>query len=252
MNDKDFAKDHRRREKERWLRLADSYLRTSGNEFLEGFCHFLEEGYKNSKQADHIFHEPSWATERQILLKEMLDFEAFRSSSMQAKGCALIGKTVFNKLDFIKNYFMVCGLSEFTGGETAGRYVVVDCSGINGYSGLVNSLVKNQDVTYVIFDNCDSLLRHDSALKTFKQLCEDYPGITLITKDDKSINFRTESSFVFLGEENTLHVAVEKQAPNGIGTSEYNNLDAFIHYIHVYDFDRSERYHGHDIAPIYS
>jgi hypothetical protein len=171
---------------------------------------------------------------------------------MQARGYALIGRTDFNKLEFIKNYLAVCGLSEFAGGKTAGRYAVVDCLDIKGYNGLLKALIKNQDISYVIFNNCDSLLKHDGTLQAFKQLSEDCPGITLITKNDETVVFKTDSSFVFLGEENTLYIAVEKQTPKGLGASAYNHFDAFIHSIHVYDFDKGERYFGHDIDPIYN
>jgi hypothetical protein len=247
MNDKNLARDLRKREKEIWLGLADSYLRNSGSEFLKRFRDFLEEGYKDSEQAEYAFKKPSWTTEKLVMLKKMFDFETFRIPSMQVKGYALIGRTDFNKLELIKKYFEACGLSEFTGDKTVDRYAVVDCFGIKGHSGLVKSLVKNQDVAYIIFDNCDSLLKHDEVLQAFKQLSEEYPGITIITKNDETINFKTDSSFVFLGEENTLHIAVEKQVPRGLGASAYNHFDAFIHYIHVYDFDKGERYYGHDI-----
>jgi hypothetical protein len=247
MDGENFARDYRKRERGIWLKFARNYLQNSNNEFLERVCDFLKEGYRGSEQADDIFKEPNWAAKQQILLKEMFDFEAFRSPSMRAKGCALIGKTGFSKLEFVKNYFAVCGLSEFTGDETAGHYAVVDCSVIKGYNGLIKFLIENQDVTYVIFDNCDSLLKHDGALRAFKQLSEKYSGITLLTKSYDTVNFKTDSSFMFLGEENTLHIAVEKQVPKGLGASAYNHLDAFICFIQVYDFDKGERYYGHDI-----
>jgi hypothetical protein len=235
-----------------WLELVSGYLRDSDSEFLRSFSDYLEEGYKGQEQADYAFKEPSWSTKQQFLLKKMLDFEAFRLTPMQTKGCALIGKTDFDKLEFIKAYFKVLGLSEFAGNETEFRYAVVGCSGIKGYGDLIKSLVKNQDTAYVIFDNCDSLLKHDEALIAFKQLSEDYSGLTLITKNKETINFKTDSFFVFLGEENTLHIAVEKQIRKGLGASAYNHLDAFIHYIHVYDFDKGERYYGYNVSPIYA
>jgi hypothetical protein len=200
---------------------------------------------------DYVFHEPSWATEQQILLKKMLDFEAFRPPSRQTKGCALIGKTDFSKLEFVKNYFTACGLSETANNETDGCYAVVDCSGIKGYGGLIKTLVENQNTAYVVFDNCDSLLKHDEVLQAFKHLAEEYPGLTLITKNDETVNFKTDSSFVFLGEENTLRLAVERQVLNGNGASAYNHFNAFFHYIHVYDFNKGERYFGHDVNPVY-
>jgi hypothetical protein len=254
MNDKNFAEDLRNRQKEEWLGLAGGYPRNSSGEFLELFCDFLEEGYKDSEQSGYVFKNPSWAAEKQIMLKKTLDFEAFRIPSLQVKGFALLGKTDFNKLEFIKKYFETRGLSEFSGGEPEGRYAVVDCSGIKGYNGLVKSLVKNQDIAYVIFDNCDSLLKHDEVLQAFKHLSEDKIGLTLITKNDETVNFSTDSAFVFLGEENTLHIAVEKQVLNGQGldASAYNHFHAFLRYIHVYDFDKGERYYGHDVSPIYS
>jgi hypothetical protein len=243
MNDKNLHKQ----EKERWLKLADNYLRNSGNDFLEHFCDFLEEGYKDAKQSEYAFKNPSWATEKQVMLKKIFDFETFRLPSMRIKGCALIGKTDFDKLEFIKEYFKACGLSEFTDNEIEGRYAVVDCSGIKGHNSLVKSLVKNQDVVYVVFNNCDSLLRHDDVLQVFKHLSEENTGLTVVTKNDETVNFKTDSFFIFLGEINTLHIAVEKQISNGNGVSAYSHFDAFIHSIHVYDFDKGERYFGYDI-----
>ena len=179
----------------------------------------------------------------------MLDFEAFRIPAMRKKGCVLVGKTDFNKLEFIKNYFTNSGLSEFADNKSAVYYAVVDCSRIKGYNGLIKELIKNQEAAYVIFDNCDSLLKHDWVLQVFKQLAEDYPGITIITKNNEAENFKTDSSFVFLGEENTLHIAVEKQIPKGFGASAYNHFDAFLHYIPVYSFDKGEKYYEHDVIP---
>jgi hypothetical protein len=251
MEDRNFARDLRKRQKERWLSLAGNYLRNSGNEFLELFCEFLKEGYKDAEQSEYAFKKPSWATEKQVMLKNMLDSEAFGLPSVRDKGFALIGKTDFNKLEFIKEYFEACGLSEFIGDEAEGRYAVVDCSGIKGHNGLIKSLVKNQDVAYVIFDNCDSLLKHDEVLQTFKQLSEENAGLTVITKNDETVNFKTGSFFVFLGGENTLHIAVEKQTLKGLGTSAYNHFDSFIHHIHIYDFDKGSQYYGDDVAPIY-
>jgi hypothetical protein len=108
------------------------------------------------------------------------------------------------------------------------------------------------DAAVVIFDNSDSLLKHDEVLQAFKHLSEGCHGLTVITKSDEAVNFETDSSFVFLGEENTLHIAVERQVLKGLGASAYNHFDAFIHYIHVYDFDKGERYYGRDVTPIYS
>jgi hypothetical protein len=247
MNDNDF----RKKEREKWLRLADNYLRNSDNEFLERFGAYLEEGYKGSEQAGYAFKEPSWATEQQTLVKEMFDFEAFRLPSMRVKGFALIGKTGFDKLELIKKYFEAAGLSEFSGDETECRYAVVDCSDIKGNNSLIQSLVKNQDVAYVVFNDCDSLLKHDGVLQMFKHLAEDNAGLAFITKNDETVNFKTDSSFVFLGKKNTLHIAVEKQVPKGLDASAYSHFDAFIHFIHVYDFDKVERYYGHDVTPVY-
>jgi hypothetical protein len=254
MNDKNFGRDLRKGQKERWLGLAGSYLRNSGNEFLELFCSFLEEGYKDSEQSEYVFKEPSWATEKQVMLKKALDSEIFGIPSTQTKGFALIGKTDFNKLEFIKEYFEACGLSELIGDGTKDHYAVVDCSGIKGYGGLVKSLVKNQEAVYIIFDNCGSLLKHDEVLQVFKQLSEENAGITLVIKNDETVNFKTDSSFIFLGEENTLHTAVERQAlkEQGLDASAYNHFQAFVHYIHVYDFEKNERYYGNNVIPVYS
>jgi hypothetical protein len=247
MGDKKFVKNLRKEQTEIWLKFADNYLRNSGNEFLGRFSDFLKEGYRCSEKADYIFNKPSWATKQQIVLKDMLDFEAFKALSMQVKGCALIGGTNFDKLEFIKKYFEVRGLLEFTDNETAGHYAVVNCSDIKRHTDLIKSLVKNQNAAYVIFNNCDSLLKHDDAVQVFKHLTKDSIGITMITKDGESVNFKTDSSYIFLGEENTLHIAVEKQALNGNEVSAYNHFDAFIHFIRVYDFDKGERYFGHNV-----
>jgi hypothetical protein len=238
----------RRRRKDTWVRLARNYLRDSDNEFLKDFATYLEEGYKDSEQAGCTFKEPSWATKQQILLKEILDFDAFRLPGFQNRGFALFGKTDFSKLEFLKAYFSVCGLSEFTGGEPARRYVIADCSEVKGYNGLLKVLVKNQGVAYVIFDNCDILLKHDGILQAFKQLFKGFPGITVTTKNGESVNFKIDSYFIFLSNENTLHFVVEKQTPKRNGMIAYNHFNAFVHYIDVYDFNKSARYYGHDIV----
>jgi hypothetical protein len=252
MDKKDFSRDYRKTQWGIWLKLAESYLKGSNDELLRCFSKFIKEGYEDSENTEFKFNEPVWATPYQTMLMEAFDFDALRLPSMQNRGFALIGKASFDKLDFVKNYFAVCGLLEFTGEETEGRYAIVNCSEIKEYNGLVKSLAKNQDVAYVIFDNCDSLLKHDGALQVFKQLSEDNIGLTFITKNDETVNFNTDSAFVFLGEENTLHIAVEKQASKGNRVSAWDHLDAFVHCIHVYDFDKGERYYGHDVSSIYS
>jgi hypothetical protein len=252
MYKEDFSRDYRKRRKDVWLKLAESYLKKSSDEPLRSFFKFIKEGYEGAEDIEFKFNEPAWATPYQTMLIDAFDFEALRLPSMQNKGFALIGKTSFNKLDFVKNYFAVCGLSEFTGDKTEGSYAVVDCSDIKGYNGLVNALVKNQEAVYIIFDNCDSLLKHDGVLQMFKQLSEDKIGLTLITQNDEAVNFSTDSAFVFLGEENILHIAVEKQVSKGNGVSAWDHLDAFVHCIHVYDFDKGEQYYGHNVSPVYS
>jgi CRISPR/Cas system Type II protein with McrA/HNH and RuvC-like nuclease domain len=102
------------------------------------------------------------------------------------------------------------------------------------------------------------LLRHDSTLQAFKHLIEAsnnqglYSGLSIITKNDEVVNFKTDSSFVFLGEENTLHFAVEDRVPKGLEVSAYNHFETFLRYINVYDFDKGERYYGHDVSSVYS
>jgi hypothetical protein len=247
MDKEDFSIDYRKRQRGTWLKLAESYLQGSSDEFLRYFSKFIKEGYEYSENTGFKFNEPIWATPCQTMIKDAFDFEAFRLPSMQNKGFALIGKTSFNKLDFVKNYFSVCDLSEFTGDETEGRYAVVDCSDIKGPNSLIKSLVKNQDVSYVIFDKCDSLLKHDGSLQVIKNLSEDFPGLTLLTKNGEMVNFKTNSSFIFIGEENTMRIAVEKQVSKGLGASARNHLDAFVHYIHVYDLNKGDQYFGHDV-----
>jgi hypothetical protein len=249
MGKSDFSLEYRKRQKEIWFKLAKSYLMMSDNEFLRQFSKFIEEGY--SKKAEFIFDAPEWATPYQTMIKDAFDFEVLRLSSMQNKGFALIGKTDFDKLEFITKYFLVCGISEFTGGDAGSRYAVIDCSDIKGRNGLLEALVKTQNVSYVVFNNCGSLLKHDSALRTFKHLLDGYFGLTLITKDNKTVVLKTNSSFIFLGEENTLRIAVEKQALKGDDAGAYNRMDAFVHHIHVYDFDKGERYRGQDVTPVW-
>jgi hypothetical protein len=248
VNETDFIKILRVKQREVWLKLADSYLANSDDEFLKGFYGYIKEGYKDSEQTDAHFNAPAKAAKQQRLIKDMLDFEVFKPLSSRVKGYALVGRTSFSKLEFIRNYFSASGLTESAGSKTGGHYAVVDCSGIKGYKGLLKALAKYRDADYTVFDNCGSLLKQDGALQVFKQLSEICPGLTIIGKNDETVNFTTDSFFVFLGKENTLHTAVERQIPKGLGDSAYNHLDAFLHYIHVYDFDKGERYYGHDIA----
>jgi hypothetical protein len=252
VNETDFIKSLRVKQREIWLKLADGYLCGSDDDFLKGFCRYLREGYKDSEQSGAFFKKPVWATEQQNLLKEMLDFEAFdllySAETMRTKGYALVGKSSFNKLEFIRNYFAACGLTEFNCSKSGGHYAIVDCFGIKGHRILLNTLVRYRNAAYIVFDNCESLLNRDGTLQAFKQLSEYPPGITIIKKNYETVNFTTDSFFVFLGKENTLHTAVEKQIPRGLGDTAYNHLAAFIRHIHVYDFEKGERYYGHDVA----
>jgi hypothetical protein len=136
---------------------------------------------------------------------------------MSSRGCALLGRTVFDKLaeamkflidrkfiEFVYTKFDLIKFDpvEYDLKEMAGHFVIHDCRGqgheINANAN-ADSILKiagvYRNAPYVIFNNCDDILRQDDVLRVF---------VHLMDRDEYAAPFPCESFYIFLGAENTI------------------------------------------------
>jgi hypothetical protein len=140
------------------------------------------------------------------------------------RGCALLGKTPFDKLKTVQNFLL-----EY---EFDGKFIVIDCPNESPDVDSVTKITKRyQNVPYVIFNRCEGILCRDDIIKVF---------VHLLDADEYSILFPTESFYVFLGDKNTLGQGVNEENPD--------HIDSFCTFVNCYDFDKNERYMGHNAA----
>jgi hypothetical protein len=142
------------------------------------------------------------------------------------RGCALLGKTSFDKLKTVREFLSGQGVTD-------DKLVVIDCPNETGDADSVIKLAKKyQKAPYVIFNRCEGLLCRNDVLKVFAHLLD---------PDEYSVLFPSESFYVFLGDENTL----------GRGKVENSDhLDSFCTFVNCYDFDKGRRYMGYNAMPV--
>jgi hypothetical protein len=150
-----------------------------------------------------------------------------------ARGCALLGKTDFDKLKVVRDFLSGQGLGEFDGkGEASGKFIVIDCPEEARDADSVTQAAKRyRNVSYVIFNNCGDILCQDDVLKVFAHLLD---------ADEYDIWFPTVSFFVFLGDKNTI----PQKAGYPPGSWESDHIDSFCAYIKCRDFDKNKRLNG--------
>jgi hypothetical protein len=136
------------------------------------------------------------------------------------RGCALLGKTSFDKMEAVQNFLS----------EQGRRFVVVDCLNEAGDADSLTKVAKRyQNTPYVIFNHCESILGRDDIIKVFAHLLD---------ADEYPILFPTESFYVFIGDKNTLGQGANGENPD--------HIDSFCTFVNCYDFDKDERYMGHN------
>ena len=219
-------------------------LEMSENTFLINFANFLKEKYSHNKNINYkhiedIADDVDWDIipngneqkkqyynsckdydgDKQILLLskaiEGLYLLSEEGYSLTQKGCAILGDTPFDKLNFIKIFLEAYDIDEK-------YYVIIDCQGkIKSYETLFNIALKNKDIPYVIFNNCENILKNEDGLRLFKHLCEDKHN-------------DIQSFYILLGNANKIQEILEETLPENIQNVEYR-INTFRCFIELYN-----------------
>ena len=163
-----------------------------------------------------------------------------------ARGCAFLGSTDFDKLGAVKNFLLEQGVVELEHkSDFEDCFVVHDCRGkAQKVKSIAGIAAKYRDIPYVIFDNCEQILKNLEVIRIFVHLIDkfDYFGSYSFT-NSKNIEetFSTSSFYVFLGKENLLPKPAN-YAPN---TNEQDRIASFLTFIQCYDFNTNSQIWSH-------
>jgi len=222
--------------KQDMLKFAQK-LDTSDCEFLRDFSQYLKDGYT----ADHFIEKPGsdW---RMVKLRDFIDdvyFLPIRPKSSDTKGCALLGGTPFDKLDFVKSFLEACVDPKYADDAfLKNYYAVADCEGkAKRPETLERYARKYNDVSFVIFNNCENILRQEDNLRLFKSLCERDRKLTFLdTATNKFKDFVAKSWYILLGNENKMHEIFERAKPAFRDSISYR-INTFHCFIRIFDFN---------------
>ena len=121
-------------------------------------------------------------------------------------------------------------------GITKNRYVVVDCQGKAKKPQTLRSLaVKYRNVPFVIFNNCENILKNEETLALFRHLMDGNRRITLLDENGGHEDFEFGSWYILLGSENKMHETLEKTKPDLRGAVEYR-INTFQGFIKPFNF----------------
>jgi hypothetical protein len=168
-----------------------------------------------------------------------------------SRGCALLGRTAFDKLSEVRKFLTDRKFTEFvhTGfdpvkfdhaecdsWEASGHFVIHDCrirgQGINVDADSILEIAGvYRNAPYVIFSNCEDILRQDDVLRIF---------VHLLDKDEYRVPFPCKSFYVFLGDRNTI----PRKGDYSAGSPVADHIDSFCTYVRCYDFDAGKPYLG--------
>jgi hypothetical protein len=237
------------KEEERNLLSIMQKIDTSDCSFLRDFFQYLNDRINSDKYTPD--HDNSMSVLYDFI-KNIYQLPRMPQSFIK-KGCALLGKTSFDKLDFIRAFLENYGVSEYVNnGSIIKRYVIINCIGKLGKlrrdCTLLALIKKYRDVPFVIFNNCENLLKKDGYLVLFKHLSEYNRTITFLTDtgDPAGASFSVKSWYILLGNENKIHKTLEKEK-SAFRSAVQAHISAFLSHISVYDFDKGKRYWGYDI-----
>jgi hypothetical protein len=144
------------------------------------------------------------------------------------RGCALLGKTPFDKLKAVRDFLSRHGH----------RFEVIDClKEAQDADSVTKMAERHKNAPYVIFNHCEGILCQNEILKVFAHLLdsEEYPVL-----------FPTESFYVFLGDKDTI----PQEADFPAGSYEGDHIASFRTYVNCYDFDKNEQYTDQDIMAV--
>jgi len=154
------------------------------------------------------------------------------------RGCAFLGKSNFDKLGAVKSFLAGYGINELgTNKEIENSFVVHDCRGkAQRVSTIANFVAKYRDAAYVIFDNCEKILKDEQVIRLFVNLVDEfeYTG-SYSFSNSKGVEetFSSSSFFIFLGKENLL----QKETSYPLSSASQDLMLSFRTYVQCYDFD---------------
>jgi len=173
---------------------------------------------------------------------ETMDIDFFLENLIpfgSKRGCALLGKTDFNKLESVKKFLIEQGFTEWNGdeeNEEQEHFVVHDCQGKAQRKSIEKAVAKYKDVSYVIFDNCDLILKDHDIIRIFVHLIDkdEYNGSFDVKNSNGGIDiFETSSFYIFIGNENLI----PKKGDFQVESAEADRIDSFCTYINCLDFN---------------
>jgi hypothetical protein len=147
------------------------------------------------------------------------------------RGCALLGKTNFFKLEAVKTFLKKQGFAESGGSKEAAEcFIIHDCQDKAQRPETITKIVsKYRNTPYVIFNNCGRILKNNDVLRVFAHI---------IDKDEYMPPFETSSFYIFLANENLLPKANDCPA----GSAFLDHIQSFCSFVGVYDFDAQRQF----------
>jgi hypothetical protein len=149
------------------------------------------------------------------------------------RGCALLGKTGFDKLGAVRSFLADSGFPAWDGrGEMGNCFIVHDCQGkTQRAESILKAVSDHRDASYLIFDNCEHILMRDDIIRIF---------VNLLDGSEYVAPFLVKSFYVFIGGENTL----PRRTDFSSGSAGADHIDSFCTYVQCYDFDAKNIFLG--------
>lgn len=158
------------------------------------------------------------------------------------RGCALLGKTEFDKLGTVRCFLTEQEFNEWDGKSDMERHFIVhDCQHKAQRETIVKIVKKYKDASYVIFTNCEQILKDKDIICMFVHLIDqdEYSGkYCLVNSQDGNEEFSTSSFYVFVGNENLIPRITDSPI------DEKDQINSFCSLVHCYDFNLERRYFG--------
>jgi hypothetical protein len=221
--------------KQNMLRFAPK-LAVLDNVFLKDFSKYLLEMYKGDSRKENIDND--WRMDKLEEFISHIYLLPKAPTSFQNRGSALLGETPFDKLAFTRAFLENYGCLEYANDDiTINRYVVIDCEGkAKKYKSLEKFAMQYKDVPFVIFNNCENILKNVDNLILFKHLIEGNRGITISKGNNAFEDYIINPIYILLGKENKIHEIIEKTKPK---FREYirDRIFTFSCFIWIFDFD---------------
>jgi len=222
--------------KQNMLKFAQK-LDAMDNAFLKDFSQYLRQTYEGDTRKEKT--NSDWRMEKLEDFISRIYLLPKAPKGFQNKGCALLGETPFDKLDFTRAFLENYGDSEYTDDSvTKNRYAVVECEGKTKKPETMEKYARQyKDIPFVIFNNCENILNQENNLVLFKGLCADDRKLTFEDTNGEFKDYVVESLYILLGNENKMYEILEKPSHDLPEKISYS-ISRFQHFIHIFDIDK--------------